>query len=256
MAAFICVLLSAFICIPRHSLAAAPDDDPFRYLEDRNDPRTQAFFREQAQAAEEQLAKLPGRAKMLARVRALTEAATSATDLKLAGRRVFYLRQGPGPGQPVLCMRESLQSAERVLLDPSRHDEGPLKAAIDWFSPSPDGRHVAYGVSRGGSEASELRVLASDGAKDLSIAIDRAGFNDHLAWHPDGRSFYYARIAAGGAGARAYANIRLYRHVIGRNAAADEVVFAPGVGGARDVPEFAQPSLQIPLESRYAYAVV
>ena len=31
----------------------------------------------------------------------------------------------------------------------------------------------------------------------------------------------------------------------------DEVVFAPGVGGARDVPDFAQPSLHVPLESAY-----
>ena len=239
------------------AVAAEPTpDDPFRYLEDRNDPRTQQFYRAQAQATQEQLSKLPGRAKMLARVRQLTEAATSVTNLKLAGKRVFYLRQGPGPGQAALCMREGFQGAERVLLDPSAHDEGPLKAAVDWFAPSPDGRHVAYGVSRGGDEASVLHVLVADGPRDLKVAIDRARFNEHLAWHPDGRSFYYARIPAGNAGPRTYANIRVYRHVLGRAAASDEVVFAPGVGGARDVPEFAQPSLHVPVESRFAYAVV
>src|SRR5687768_4774496 len=48
--AFICVLLSVFICVPRFSFAAShdlPSDDPFRYLEDRNDPRTQEFFKAQ-----------------------------------------------------------------------------------------------------------------------------------------------------------------------------------------------------------------
>jgi prolyl oligopeptidase len=235
--------------------AAEPADDPFRYLEDRNDPRTQEFFKSQAAFAAERLATIPGRKSMLDRVRALTEAATSITELKLAGRRIFYLRQSPGGGQPALCLREGVSGAERVLVDPARFDAGSLKAAIDWHAPSPDGRHVAYGISRGGDEASVLRVVAADAARDLALEIDRARFNAELAWHPDGRSFYYARIPAGNTGARANANIRLYRHVLGRDAASDEVVFAPGVGGARDVPEFVYPSLHLPVESRYAYAL-
>ena len=52
-----------------------------------------------------------------------------------------------------------------------------------------------------------------------------------------------------------YANIRIYRHVLGRDAAKDEIVFAPGVGGARDVPEFVRPSIYIPPDSRDAYAI-
>ena len=236
--------------------AAEPPDDPFRYLEDRNDPRTQEFFRAQAAIASERLAQIPGRAAMLERVKALTNGATSVTGVRIAGRRVFYLRQSAGSGQPVLCAREGTGGTERVLVDPTQFDEGPLKGAIDWFSPSPDGRHVAYGVSRGGDEASVLRVVAADGPRELPVAIDRARFNERLAWHPDGRSFYYARIPAGNKGARATANVRLYRHVLGRDAAGDEVVFASGVGGAREVPEFARPWLHIPLDSRFAYALV
>ena len=239
------------------AIAAEPaSDDPFRYLEDRNDPRTQEFFRAQAAAATEQMAQLPGRAKMLARVRALTESATAVRDVRLAGKRVFYLRQAPGTGQAALCMREGFAGAERVLVDPAAFDRDRLKASIDWFSPSPDGRHVAYGVSRGGDEAAVLHVVVADGPRDLPVAIDRARFNEHLAWHPDGRSFYYARVAAGNTGARTYASIRIYRHQLGREAARDEVVFAPGVGGARDVPDYAEPSLRVPEESRFAYAVV
>jgi prolyl oligopeptidase len=253
---FICVLLSACICVPRFSVAAIPvAGDPYRFLEDRNDPRTQEFFRAQAAFAAERLKEIPGREQMLARVRALSEAATSVTGVKLAARRVFYLRQSPGGAQPALCVREGLAGAERVLVDPARFDEGALRAAIDWHAPSPDGRHVAYGVSRGGDEASVLRVVAVDTGRALAVEIDRARFNSQLAWHPDGRSFYYARIPAGNAGAKANANIRLYRHVLGRDAGADEVVFAPGVGGARDVPEFVYPSLHLPLESRHAYAL-
>ena len=229
--------------------------DPFRFLEDAASPRAQDFFREQAARSRASLDRIPGRAALLQRIRTLAEAETSVTAVKLAAGRVFYLKLAPRQASAVLCMRDGLAGAERVLLDPARFSRQGAPAAIDWFSPSPDGRHVAYGVSRGGSEDSTLRVLTADKALDLPLEIDRARFNAELAWHPDAHSFYYARIPEGGSGPRRYANIRLYRHVLGRDAARDEIVFAPGVGGARDVPEFVEPSLLVPLESRYAYAI-
>lgn len=249
-ASFAAALLVAFAA--RAAQPAA--DDPFRYLEDGRDPRTAEFFRAQAAFASDRLTTLPGRAEMLARVRALTEAGTTVSRVKVTARHVFYLRQSGAEAHAALCMREGLGGPERVLVDPARFDPAG-KVAIDWYAPAPDGRHVAYGVSAGGDEASVLRVVATDGPRDLPVEIDRARFNADLAWHPDGRSFYYARIPPGNSGARAHANIRLYRHVLGREASRDEIVFAPGVGGARDVPELVYPSLHVPLDSRYAYAI-
>lgn len=228
-------------------------EDPYRFLEDPSRPETQAFFREQAAQARAQLDRIPGRAALLERIRALSASGTTITTLQLAGNRVFYLKLAPPHATPVLCMRDGYAAPERVLVDPERFSRPGERAAIDWFAPSPDSRHVAYGVSRGGSEDSVLRVLASDSARDLPLEIDRARFNANLAWHPDSRSFYYARVPEGGRGRSRYANIRLYRHELGRDSARDEIVFAPGL--ARDVPEFDFPSLFVPLESRYAYAI-
>lgn len=230
-------------------------DDPFRPLEDAADAATQAFFREQAAKTRATLDALSGRTALLARIRALSEGDTAIRSLTLSANRVFFLRQAPGQMTPLLVMRDGMNGPDRVLIDPERFASGAARAAIDWFVPSPDARYVAYGVSRGGSEDSVLRVLATDTAKDLPLEIDRARFNSELEWHPDSRSFYYARIPEGNTGTRRNANVRLYRHVIGRETGKDEVVFAPGVGGARDVPEFVYPSLHVPLESRFAYAV-
>jgi prolyl oligopeptidase len=97
-------------------------------------------------------------------------------------------------------------------------------------------------------------VLSVDDGRDLPFEIDRAADNRRLAWQPDGKSFYYARVPEGEPGAGG-ANVRIYRHVLGRESARDEVVFAPGVGGARDIPEMVEPWLLVPRESRYAFAV-
>ncbi len=251
--AFICVFM-AFCLNVAHAAEPTPDD-PFRYLEDSGDPRTQAFFRDQAAKARASLDAIPGRGAMLERVRALSAGATTITRVAVTTSRVFYLKLEPQRPVPVLCVREGLAGAERVIVDPARHDQGSQPASIDWFTPSPDGRHVAYGISAGGTEDSTLRVVAVDGARVLPLEIDRARYNTRLAWHPDARSFYYARIPEGQAGAGRNANVRLYRHELGRDTAKDEIVFAPGVGGARDVPEFVRPWVHLPLDSRFAYAV-
>jgi prolyl oligopeptidase len=249
----ICLLFVLFSA-PAMAAEATPED-PYRYLEDAADPRTQAFFREQGAAARAALDAIPGRAEMLARIRALSEGETTVTRLVATPSRAFYLKLRPREPAAVLCVREGLAGAERVLVDPRRFESGSQRAAIDWFVPSPDGRHVAFGVSTGGSEDSTLRVLAVEGARLLPLEIDRTRFNSQLAWHPDSQSFYYARIPESDSAARRYANIRMYRHVLGRDTARDEIVFAPGAGGARDVPVSVRPSIHVPLESRYAYAI-
>ncbi len=248
------VLLACIVPMPA-AAAGHEEQDPFRYLEDAADPRTQQFFHEQGARARQALDRIPGREGMLARIRALSEGGTVVTHLRLASGRVFYLKREPRRASAALCVREGVAGPERVLLDPARYDQESRRAAIDWFEPSPDGRHVAFGVSAGGSEDSVLRVVAVEGARVLPLEIDRARFNAALSWHPDSRAFYYARIPEANRPPKRFAHIRLYRHVLGRETARDEIVFASGSGGAREVPETVFPSIQVPLESRFAYAV-
>ncbi|HET9576509.1 MAG TPA: prolyl oligopeptidase family serine peptidase [Usitatibacter sp.] len=248
-------LLLLALCAGAANAADAPAEDPFGYLEDATDARAQSWFRDQAQRAREALDAIPGRAKMLGRIEALSATTTIVTQLAMAGRRVFYLRLAPQQATAVLCMREGFGGAERVILDPAALQRAQARASIDWFVPSPDGSHVAFGISGGGSEDSVLRVLDVSSGKPLPFEIDRARFGARLAWHPDGHSFYYPRIPEANSGVKAYANVRVYRHVLGRETARDEVVFGSGVGGARDVPEFVFPSLHVPLEGHHAYAI-
>jgi prolyl oligopeptidase len=141
-------------------------------------------------------------------------------------------------------------------VDPAKHDAPPRRAALSWYHASPDGRRVAYGIALAGTEDATLRVLEVAGARDAGIAIDRARFNASMGWHHDGSAFYYARIPEGEREtARRNAGIRVYRHVVGRPAAQDEIVFASGIGGAREVPEFVYPSIVVPEESGHAYAI-
>jgi prolyl oligopeptidase len=212
-----------------------------------------AFAREEAPRSRALLDDIPGRSALLARVNALSAAATGVREVALEAGRVFYLKTAPGAAGAALCMREGFEGAERVLVDPRARPDGGAGASIAWYSASPDGRHVAFGIARGAGDAALLHVMSVDDGRDLPFEIDRAADNRDLAWQPDGKAFYYSRIPEDASGD---ASPRIYRHVLGRETARDEVVFAPGVGGARAVPATARSWLLLPRESRYAFALV
>ncbi len=211
-------------------------------------------LREASARTREVLAKLPGREALAARIRALEAAAPDVRAVRLAAGRVFYLKR-VAPAPAVLCVRDGLDGAERVLLDPRGLARAGEHAGIAWFAPSPDARHVAYGIARGARGEVALRVRDVERGTDLPLEIDRAA-RAAVAWDPDGRAFYYARAPEADSPAMRGAHARVYRHALGGDAARDEVVFAPGVGGAREVPTFAAPRLLLPPDSRLAYALV
>jgi len=240
----------------RETLHGREVADPYRWMEDTASPAAQAFYRMQSAHAREELGRLPGRAALLERIRSLSEFSVRVTSLQLAGGRIFYLKEAPGWPGPVLAMRESFNAAEKVLVEPGRLAKSSEIVTLEGYAPSPDGRYVAYGIAAGGRADAVLRVREVATLRDVPVEIDRAHLDDGLAWHPDSRSFYYARRAPSDDPRRLEAAIRIYRHQVGREATRDEIVFAPGVGGARDVPDFAFPRLHLPIESTHAYAIV
>ena len=240
----------------RETLHGVEIVDPYRWMEDADSSETRAFLLAQDDYARAQLSRLPGREALLARIRELSAANVSITSVSMANGKVFYLKLAPGRATPALCVRDGFAGAERVLVDPSKYDAPPRRAALAWYHASPDGRRVAYGVALAGTEDATLRVAEVGGGRDAGIAIDRARFNAQMGWHHDGNAFYYARIPEGQRDvSRRNAGIRIYRHVVGRPSAQDEIVFASGIGGAKDVPEFVYPSIMVPEDSNHAYAV-
>jgi prolyl oligopeptidase len=230
--------------------------DPYRWLEGKDSPEVQAVLKAQAEFTRGVLERLPGRRQLLERINELSQSTATITDVKMAAGRVFYLKLAPGDRTPKLMTRDGVAGPERALLDPQRAGEGKLDFAINWYQPAPDGRHVAYGLSAGGSEDATLYVAETASGRDLGVRLPRTRFNSRLAWSQDGVAFYYATYPDGVVEAtRRYDDIRVYRHVLGRAAREDELVFGRGVRGALGLPVQVYPRLLIPVESKYAYAI-
>jgi prolyl oligopeptidase len=173
--------------------------DPYRALENVADERVQRWMRAHGEAASQVLARLPGRAELLARIQAIDAQAGGVvgTVLRQPGQRLFYTRREPGEQQLKLVFRSGPDSAERVLVDPdalSRAAGRPV--ALQGFSPSPDGRLLAYGLQAGGAEIGELHVVEVATGRAVMPPIDRIR-GASVSWLEDGSGFFYSRLREG-----------------------------------------------------------
>ena len=177
--------------------------DPYRWLEDPADERTVAWSRAQDELASVQLAELPGRDALAARMHALLDAGSVGAPLWRAGRR-FLTRREPGQEHAVVLVRGSYGD-ERVLIDPMAIDPTG-RTTLDAWLPDLEGRLLAYQVSAGGDEHSVLHVIDVATGREVEAPIDRCRYSS-VAWLPGGAEFFYVRMVAAGGGARGRAGL-------------------------------------------------
>jgi len=201
--------------------------DPYRWIENTSSPEVIAWMKAQNDYTRVVLARIPGRDKLSARIKELDNAGSVVSAVQVWGGKYFYFRTDPGSDNRKLYVRVVGGTAERLLVDPEKLTTSDGKHfSIDYFTPSLDGKYVAYGVSPGGSEESTLHVIESATGKVLSDTIDRAQFGQP-SWFTDD-SFFYARtqkLAPNAPATASYQKLRVYRHMLGANPDDEPAVF-------------------------------
>jgi prolyl oligopeptidase len=208
--------------------------DPYRWLENADSPEVRAWVEQQNHFTEGFLSTLPGRDKIRERLNVLLNIGTLGTPQPARGR-YFYTRREGKQNQPVLYVREGLHGKDRVLVDPNLL-AGDGTTALDWWFPSRDGRLLAYGLSKNGSEQSTLYVRDVANGQDLPDRIERTRYAS-VAWLPDGKGFYYTRYPAEGRvpiGEENYHH-HVFFHALGTDPVKDPKVFGEG-RPAEDMP--------------------
>ena len=201
--------------------------DPYRWLE-RDSAATRAWTDAQNARTRAALDAVPERARLAARLRELLGIGLLGAP-RPAGDRVFYERRAPGERQSVLLVRAD--SRERVVVDPNALDPDGL-VTLDWWYPSLDGRLVAYGLSRGGTELSTLRVIDVATGRILPDEIPHTQ-RSKVTWvrGVSGVGFYYTVHPSPGSvppgDEHYYRTVRF--HLIGEDPANDDEVFGDGL---------------------------
>lgn len=204
--------------------------DPYRWLEDdaRSDPAVSSWISSQNGVTQAYLSGLPGRDVLRARMKALYDYERFGVPKK-GGARYFYTHNSGLQNLSPLFMREGLNGAGRLLLDPGTLSADGSSALAQW-EPSADGRYLLYAVQDKGSDWRTLHVLDVDTGETLADRIDWARYSS-LAWRQDGKGFFYAGFdpARSAATPASLGDHRIYYHALGTPQSSDQLVYStPG----------------------------
>ena len=209
----------------RHGLSVP---DPYRWLEAdvRTDENVAKWVDAQNKVTMGYLAGLPKREAIRERLTALTNYERFGIP-RVRGGLQFFARNSGLQNQSVLYVQA--QGGEpRVLIDPNPWAKDGATALAEW-TPSKDGKHLAYAVQDGGTDWRTIKVMNVATGIDLADSLEGVKYTGEVAWRPDGSGFYYSRFPAPPAGQKyqsATLNEAIWFHKLGTPQSADTKVFA------------------------------
>ncbi len=198
--------------------------DPYRWLEDDNAADTRAWVEAQNRVTDAYLARIPFRADMRARVRALSNYARDSSPMLHHGR-IYFFRNDGLQNQAALYVQQGDSGKPELLLDPNTFSaDGTVR--LTSFTPSRDGRYAVYGrTSIPGSDWEEFRVMELATRTTLPEVLRWSKFAEP-AWR--GGGFYYSRLPEPAKGSELTARVlgqSVWFHRLGTPQSADTLVF-------------------------------
>ncbi|MBF1460229.1 MAG: S9 family peptidase [Prevotella pallens] len=165
--------------------------DPFRPLEADRSKETAEWVAAENKVTNEYLAKIPFRAKLLQRLKEVADYEKVGAPFENNGKWYVFKNNGL-QNQSVLYQMNELGGTLHEFLDPNKLSTDGTVALQD-ISFSKDGKHMAYVISRSGSDWQEIYVKDVATGKLLSDHIEWAKFGG-AKWC--GNGFYYSAYDA------------------------------------------------------------
>lgn len=199
--------------------------DPYRWLEDPDSDETKAWVEAENKVTFGFLESIPDRESIKQRLTKLWNFERFGLPRK-RGNRYFYSRNDGLQNQSVLYVSEGAKGDPRVLIDPNAWAEDGTVALAGW-TPSEDGKLLAYGIAAAGSDWREWKVLNTDTFEELSDHLKWVKFSG-VSWLKDGSGLFYSRYDEPKEGEE-FTGVnyfqKLYFHKIGEDQSKDVLVY-------------------------------
>ncbi|MDH3216955.1 MAG: prolyl oligopeptidase family serine peptidase [Candidatus Krumholzibacteria bacterium] len=234
-------------------------DDPYRYMEDLDNPQVQEWIKAQADYTKDVLKKLPVREALFKRLQELDQGKPFNVYyiIRLPNGDLFYMKRMANEELAKVYRRSSTTGEEKLLIDPTTMDTGDDQHfSIDSYSPSSDGRYVVYGLAKGGSEKATLHILDTKTGENLPETITNIeNAYDAPDWLPDNSAFTYCRrqdLADDAPDTEKFKNTKAYLHALNTESDNDKLVFAKDLSQKVEMTEEDFPGIRIDEGSKYA----
>lgn len=238
-------------------------EDPYRYMENLDDPEVQNWIKGQADYAAEVLGKTPDRETFFERLKELDGGKPFRifSIRRFEDGTLYYLKLPAGQNIPKLYVRYLNSSDEKLLIDPEKIKlKDKQHFSINSYSASPDGKYVVYGLAKSGSEQTILHILEVKTGKKLTETIGNieTAYN-RPRWLPDGSGFFYCQrrdLPKNAPETEIYKKTRVYFHKLQTDPKNDKLIMGYGISKRVHLDEIDFPSLYIPADSKYAIAKI
>jgi prolyl oligopeptidase len=233
-------------------------NDPYRYMENLEDPYVKEWIKEQGDYSANILTNLPARQELLDRLVELDTGRPFSTYryIRLKNGTLFFMKRNAGENLPKLYIREA-SGEERLLVDPEAVpvEEGEHYAL--WAcSPSSNGEFLVYGLAKSGSEETILHILNIKNGDHLPETIDRIETAYNVPrWMPDGSGFFYSRrqlLPEDALETEIYKNTRIYFHCLNTPVEQDQLIAGTGYSDRMDFSDVDFPSMYLTGSSDHA----
>jgi len=197
--------------------------DPYRWLENIDSREVRDWINKQNDLTMRILRSLPERKNLIKELKKLFDVESISLPIRKKDFYFYYKRENL-QNHSILYMEKKELDFKRsqVILDPNKFSKDGT-VALDWAYISEDGRYIAYGKSKGGTENSTLYVLDVETGKNLKEKISNTKWVS-FAWLPDNSGFYYS-INMVKKGFKPF----IYFHKLGDDYNNDKYIFGKGL---------------------------
>ena len=221
--------------LARKALPAAPKDsrvvedfhgckiaDPFRPLEDLDAPQTIKWWKAQNKRTESYLA--GANADRLEAIKWHEEIRNYTRDTIQSkyGDNYFFIRRAGLDPQLTYYVRKGAKNAKsQILIDPNKlSNDGTV--ALGSVDVSPNGKLVAYTISKKGSDMQTMFFRDVETGEDFYEKLEDLYLTD-ATWDVDGKGVIYTKLILA-EGAEGY-NVVIYHHTLGEDQSKDVQVY-------------------------------
>lgn len=203
-------------------------EDPYRYLENLNDPKVVEWMKSNANYARTKLNEVPERENIIKKMVEFDKRKEFVVYFVqiTENDKFFYLKRKANEENGKLYYRTGYKGTEMLLFDPNNYQkEKGVNYTVSAYYPNLDGSKVAIEVAPNGSESSELMIMDVTG-KMYPEKIDRCWYAS-ANWLNDGNSFYYSRLnSADVTDKNRLINTKIYYHKLGDDPSKDVEFFS------------------------------